>query len=187
MFNLLKTTAFVLLLAFLASCANTLDHKEWKPEMMFNWKFSKGKHPGAMRVDYDDSGWKTVHLPHDWAIIGPFGDSADNGNTGKLPWKGQGWYRKSFHIPDSQAEEELPDETLLEHIREAIDQMPPQRRKIFKMGRFEGLKYKEIASSLGISPKTVEVQMGKALKTLREMFDPEQGKGKVGAVKKNKR
>jgi len=92
-----------------------------------------------------------------------------------------------FNIPDSQAEEELPDETLLKHIREAIDDMPPQRKKIFKMGRFEGLKYKEIASKLGISPKTVEVQMGKALKTLREMFGPEKGKGEIGSVKKNKR
>ncbi|MFW5754453.1 MAG: RNA polymerase sigma-70 factor [Marinilabiliaceae bacterium] len=99
------------------------------------------------------------------------------------------WYSvdDQFHIPDVQAEEELPDEALLEQIREAIDQMPPQRRKIFKMGRFEGLKYKEIASKLGISPKTVEVQMGKALKTLREMFGPEKGKGEVGTEKKNKR
>lgn len=99
------------------------------------------------------------------------------------------WYSvdEQFHLPDSQADEELPDEALLEHVREAIEQMPPQRRKIFKMGRFDGLKYKEIASALGISPKTVEVQMGKALKTLREMFGPGQGRGEVGYLKKNKR
>ncbi len=99
------------------------------------------------------------------------------------------WYSvdDQFHIPESQADDEFPDETLLKRIREAIDEMPAQRKKIFKMGRYDGLKYKEIASALGISPKTVEVQMGKALKTLREMFGPEKGQGEVGSVKKNKR
>jgi RNA polymerase sigma-70 factor (ECF subfamily) len=49
-----------------------------------------------------------------------------------------------------------------------VDALPPERKKIFQMSRFEGLKYKEIADQLGLSVKTVEAQMGKALKTLRE-------------------
>lgn len=53
-------------------------------------------------------------------------------------------------------------------IREAIDRLPPERRKVFIMSRFEGLKYKEIADKQGISVKTVENQMGKALKFLRK-------------------
>jgi len=36
-----------------------------------------------------------VRLPHDWAISGPF-DPDENGYAGKLPWKGVGWYRKTF-------------------------------------------------------------------------------------------
>jgi RNA polymerase sigma-70 factor (ECF subfamily) len=40
------------------------------------------------------------------------------------------------------------------------------------MNRIEGLKYKDIAQRLSISPKTVEVQMGKALKYLRERLLP---------------
>lgn len=49
----------------------------------------------------------------------------------------------------------------------AMESLPEQCRVIFKMNRFEELKYKEIAERLGISVKTVENQMGKALKILR--------------------
>ena len=53
-------------------------------------------------------------------------------------------------------------------IRRAIDQLPPERKKVFMMSRFEGLKYREIAEKSGISIKTVENQMGKAIKFLRQ-------------------
>jgi RNA polymerase sigma-70 factor (ECF subfamily) len=46
--------------------------------------------------------------------------------------------------------------------------LPPQCQKVFRMSREEGLKYHEIADELGISKKTVEVHMGKALRILRE-------------------
>lgn len=52
-------------------------------------------------------------------------------------------------------------------IDKALAALPPQCQKIFKMSRYEELKYKEIAQSLSISVKTVENQMGKALKLLR--------------------
>ncbi|TRX66476.1 RNA polymerase sigma-70 factor [Carboxylicivirga sp. M1479] len=60
----------------------------------------------------------------------------------------------------------------LQHINKVIDELPEQRKKIFKMSRMDGLKYREIAAKLNISPKTVEVQMGKALKYLREQLQP---------------
>ena len=60
-----------------------------------------------------------------------------------------------------------PDE-LRARIHGEIDKLPPRCSEIFKLSRFEGLKYQEIADHLEISVKTVEVQMGKALKTLRE-------------------
>ncbi len=57
---------------------------------------------------------------------------------------------------------------LEQKIRTAIDHLPIERRKIFIMSRYDGLKYAEIAEKLGISVKTVENQMGSALKFLRE-------------------
>lgn len=52
-------------------------------------------------------------------------------------------------------------------IEEAIEKMPEKRRNIFYLSRHEGLKYQEIADKLNISIKTVETQMGLALKHLR--------------------
>ena len=57
---------------------------------------------------------------------------------------------------------------LEEKIREAIASLPEKCRQIFELSRFDGLKYSEIASQLGISVKTVENQMSKALKILRD-------------------
>ncbi len=62
------------------------------------WKFSKGNFKGAANPAFDDSAWQNVRLPHDWAISGPF-DPQASGETGKLPWKGEGWYRYTF-TPD---------------------------------------------------------------------------------------
>ena len=57
---------------------------------------------------------------------------------------------------------------LNERIQQALESMPEQCGRIFKMSRFEQLRYQEIADQLGLSVKTVENQMGKALKIVRE-------------------
>jgi beta-galactosidase len=62
------------------------------------WKFSKGNFEKAAQLKFDDSKWQEVTIPHDWAIAEPTVVDGD-GNTGKLPWKGEGWYRKSLDIP----------------------------------------------------------------------------------------
>jgi len=62
----------------------------------------KGPQTGAEAVDFSDAGWLPVRLPHDWAINGPYEPQGD-ANTGKLPWRGEGWYRKSFTLPPADA------------------------------------------------------------------------------------
>ena len=55
-------------------------------------------------------------------------------------------------------------------IHKALEKLPEQCRLVFKLSRFEELKYAEIADQLNISIKTVENQMGKALKIMREQL-----------------
>jgi len=56
---------------------------------------------------------------------------------------------------------------LSEAVEIAIRELPPRCREVFQLSRSDGLKYAEIAEALGISQKTVEAQMGKALRILR--------------------
>jgi beta-galactosidase len=69
---------------------------EWV-SMNESWKFTKGNPLGAEATDFDDSQWERVTIPHDWAIAGPFQEE-EMGFTGKLPWRGEGWYRKKFNL-----------------------------------------------------------------------------------------
>jgi beta-galactosidase len=46
---------------------------------------------------FDDQAWRRLDVPHDWGIEGPFRLEL-RGDTGKLPWKGIGWYRKHFTV-----------------------------------------------------------------------------------------
>jgi len=68
---------------------------------------------------------------------------------------------------DQSASRKMMLKELEEKLRDAMNALPQQCRTIFQMSRFDGLKYQEIADQLGISVKTVENQMGKALKQLR--------------------
>lgn len=72
-------------------------------------------------------------------------------------------------LPDTDEEELIRQAERNAHLWEAIDTLSPERKKIFLMAKREGMRYQEIADELGISVKTVENQMGKALKTLRDM------------------
>jgi beta-galactosidase len=73
----------------------------------FDWRFALGEQAGAQASAFEDDSWAKVDLPHDWAIAGPFGPKRDRGDTGKLPWKGQGWYRKHFRLQTANCGERL--------------------------------------------------------------------------------
>ncbi|WP_338787726.1 glycoside hydrolase family 2 TIM barrel-domain containing protein [Metabacillus sp. FJAT-53654] len=65
----------------------------------FDWKFLKDDNPDAFKIQFDDSDWRSLDLPHDWSIEGAFKQEYAS-STGYLPG-GIGWYRKNFIIPDS--------------------------------------------------------------------------------------
>jgi RNA polymerase sigma-19 factor, ECF subfamily len=70
------------------------------------------------------------------------------------------------------AEAELVHEEMDAAVRRSVAELPPRCREVFELSRVHGLSYAEIARTLGISVKTVEAQMGKALRTLRERLAP---------------
>ena len=77
-------------------------------------------------------------------------------------------YKSSLKNEDLVEMANFSDSGTMEKIAQTIEKLPEQRKRIFKLNRLDGLKYREIAEKLNISPKTVEIQMGKALKFLRE-------------------
>ncbi|ANH81382.1 beta-galactosidase [Niabella ginsenosidivorans] len=81
-----------------------------------NWKFTREDDSAFSSAGYNDTQWQTVHVPHDWAICGPFSKENDQqetiirqdgqkearvmaGRTGGLPFTGVGWYRTHFKSP----------------------------------------------------------------------------------------
>ena len=59
---------------------------------------------GGWQFCRDGTSWRTVSVPHDWAIEGPFGGASKDGDTGKLPWRGVGTYRRPFVVTARDAE-----------------------------------------------------------------------------------
>ena len=68
------------------------------------------------------------------------------------------------------ADDDTVEQEVATAVKQAIDRLPPRCREIFLISRDGGLTYAEIARSLDISVKTVETQMGRALKSLRHRY-----------------
>jgi beta-galactosidase len=79
-----------------------------RERLSFNagWRFLRieapepAQDPAPAEPGFDDSRWRRLDLPHDWAIEGPFTTTLPN-STGMLPSAGVGWYRKVFDAPAS--------------------------------------------------------------------------------------
>ncbi len=77
-------------------------------------------------------------------------------------------YVGNYYEENHDSATEMMEKVVLENrISNALEKLPEQCRLIFKMSRFEELKYQEIADRLGLSIKTVENQIGKALRIMR--------------------
>ncbi|WP_339917795.1 DUF4982 domain-containing protein [Yeosuana marina] len=113
---------YILYLATIILSINTIVFGQTRKvrtvkELDENWKFQKGDFENAYHVDFNDSKWENVTVPHDWAIYGPFDKEIDiqrvaieqngekiptekTGRTGALPHIGTAWYRNKFSIPE---------------------------------------------------------------------------------------
>ncbi len=117
-----RTFRIALMLTVLLLCISNIVFSQQSPRTResFNegWKFVKyfnasdeaatiDKEPAGLESpSYNDNSWRTLDLPHDWAIEGPFSDTLEN-NTGLLPWKGIGWYRKHFTVSTSDKDKRI--------------------------------------------------------------------------------
>jgi beta-galactosidase len=99
--RILKITGAVLpfLAIIIISGCSTGSNENVRQRLKFNtdWKFSKGDFENGQMVEFNDEDWRTIDLPHDWAIEGPFTQDVSF-KGGYLPYPGVGWYRKSFEV-----------------------------------------------------------------------------------------
>lgn len=65
-----------------------------------NWSFIQGDQKGAEQVNYDDSDWRFVSVPHDWMIEYPVDKSNPSGNFGGYYPGGIGWYRRTIDLQE---------------------------------------------------------------------------------------
>ena len=70
--------------------------------------------------------------------------------------------------PNDSPQKNLEYKELEQRLVNALDKLPKRRRDIFKMNRFQGKKYEQIAHEMSLSVKTIEAEMSKAIKTLRK-------------------
>ncbi|WP_421879099.1 glycoside hydrolase family 2 TIM barrel-domain containing protein [Marinoscillum sp.] len=90
---------FIASLCFGCSSDKLPDSAERKQLFDYNWKFQLGDLPEASEVDYDDSSWRNLDLPHDWSIESRPKITNTTGNDGGYFQAGIGWYRKTFEVP----------------------------------------------------------------------------------------
>lgn len=74
-------------------------------------------------------------------------------------------------INRNDPEQELEWKEINFQLNQAIDRLPDQCRAVFKLVKEDGFRYKEVAEILGISPRTVETQLFRALKKLQPIID----------------
>lgn len=94
-----RTTLVLLLNVFFFafySCDTGKKEVKRTTDFTTDWRFCLGDVKDAETVDFDDSSWRVLNLPHDWSIEGDFDAANPSGASGGALPGGIGWYRKSF-------------------------------------------------------------------------------------------
>ena len=93
-----KISLFIFLMIPLASLARE------RKNIDFDWQFILADSAHFASPDYNDKAWRTLDLPHDWAIEGDFSPANPSGAGGGALPGGIGWYRKTLHISSTEGE-----------------------------------------------------------------------------------
>ena len=91
--------ALTALLAILSCGCGKVGDVRVREDFNDDWKFCLGDIAGAEDPAFDDSGWRELELPHDWAVEGDFSIENPSGTGGGALPGGIGWYRKTFNAP----------------------------------------------------------------------------------------
>lgn len=96
-------------LAFLGVAANFSMSAADSRAISFNngWEFALTDGKEIAAPDFNDSGWRSLNLPHDWAIEGDFNEKNPSGTGGGALPGGVGWYRKEFTLTPEQKGKEI--------------------------------------------------------------------------------
>lgn len=104
--RLIKLSAALAMACALALSCKTNDNTQDGPRVVqdfnFDWKFNLGEDVSCEALaapGFDDASWRSLHLPHDWAIEGEFSQDNPAGTGGGALPGGIGWYRKHFATP----------------------------------------------------------------------------------------
>ncbi|MBA7676757.1 Beta-galactosidase BoGH2A [subsurface metagenome] len=73
----------------------------------FDWRFHKGEAEEWHKINYDDTAWRPLILPHDWSIEGPFSKNNPAGERGGFLPGGIGWYRKHFQLSPEDEDKKI--------------------------------------------------------------------------------
>ncbi|WP_106625760.1 glycoside hydrolase family 2 TIM barrel-domain containing protein [Bacteroides sp. Marseille-P3684] len=98
--NLGLRKALLLIAAFCSVACQARDVRLFDE----GWLFLLGDEPEMAQPGYDDSRWRQLSLPHDWAIEGDFSATNPSGVGGGALPGGVGWYRKHFRLPATEGE-----------------------------------------------------------------------------------
>ncbi len=97
--RLFNSSAFLILLLFV-SCRQEAPFTRSVEDFNYNWKFALGDFNDAKDINYDDSQWESLRLPHDWSIEKGYTQELSGASTGFVQG-GIGWYRKSFTLTEN--------------------------------------------------------------------------------------
>lgn len=97
----------VLIAMGISSCSQNMSEVRQKESFNADWKFILADTETAKDSAFDDSSWRILNLPHDWAIEGDFSESNPSGTGGGALPGGIGWYRKTFSLNAEDADKKI--------------------------------------------------------------------------------
>jgi len=96
----------LLIIILITSCGNK-DQFRVVEDFNSNWKFTLANEENAERLDFEDSQWRTLNVPHDWSIEQGYQKDGETASSTGFVVGGTGWYRKTFKLPKEDKNKQI--------------------------------------------------------------------------------